>query len=631
MSRLAVIDEQIRNILQEQHMISREQFQLFPSAGDRAYWEDVPVEVRTQLIEQGETYMHYEWPIISASMMLAFARTGSLDLCDETYLKRRTALGTLVVAECIEGAGRFLDDIVNGIWSICEETSWIGIMHSEEADLPLGKGHSLDLRAAETGSLLAWVSYLLRDELNKITPHIVQRIQEEVRRRILDAYMERDDYFWMGFAKRPVNNWNPWINSCFLTALLLVEEDPKRRWEGLTKFLTSLDTFLESYHSDGGCDEGTTYWDRAGGALLDCLELLKHATGGVVDLFKVPLIQNIGRYIYRAHIHDSYFINFADGSAKIINFQSVQAYKYGLLIEDPLLCNQAIHQYRLSSVKLVQHPWFPMLRSLSEIKYYAAMTRVDVSPPYLRDVWLDGIQLMAAREQSGSPAGLYIAAKGGHNDESHNHNDIGQWILYADGYPIIVDAGVNSYNKQTFSDQRYELWTMRSTYHNVPTVNGYEQLPGRDYKAHKVHYLANEDYASLTLDLAYAYPAEAGIREWIREITLHRSSSASVKLQDAYDLNRSSNTLQWQFMTCCEVQERQPGELILQSDKGPSVRMIYPEQLTMTRERIETKDKWMTKVWGECIYRITLTGQFESTCGSSAFVFELMDSAYVSQ
>jgi hypothetical protein len=617
-----VISEKFRNILQERHMIKREQFQLFPLASDRAYWEDVPMEVRKQLIEQGESYLNYEWPIISASMMLTFARTGSLDLCDETYLKRRTALGTLVVAECMEGAGRFLDDIVNGIWAICEETSWIGVMHSEEAVLPLGKGHSLDLRAAETGSLLAWSSYLLRDELNKITPHIVQRIQVEVKRRILDAYMERDDYFWMGFAKRPVNNWNPWINSCFLTALLLVEEDSGCRWKGLTKFLASLDAFLESYHSDGGCDEGTTYWDRAGGALLDCLELLKHATGDRVDLFKEPLIQNIGRYIYRAHIHDGYFINFADGSAKITNFQSVQAYKYGVLIEDPMLCDQAVHQNRLSSAKLIQHPWYPMLRSLSEIKYYAAMNRADVTPPYLKDVWLEGIQVMAAREQSGSPAGLYIAAKGGHNDESHNHNDIGQFILYADGYPVIVDAGVNSYNKQTFSDQRYELWTMRSTYHNVPTVNGYEQLPGRDYKADSVVYMANEESARLMLDLASAYPAEAGIREWYREITLYRSSPTSVKLHDVYDLSTACNALQWQFMTCCEVQEVCPGELLFQSREGSAVRMVYPELFAMKKERIETKDKWMTKVWGECIYRITLSWQSEVNYGSSVFVFE---------
>ncbi len=33
-------------------------------------------------------------------------------------------LAKLVLGECMEGQGRFLDDILNGIWTICEETYW---------------------------------------------------------------------------------------------------------------------------------------------------------------------------------------------------------------------------------------------------------------------------------------------------------------------------------------------------------------------------------------------------------------------------------------------------------------------------------------------------------------------------
>ena len=40
------------------------------------------------------------------------------------YFKRRFALGSLAIAECAEDKGRFLDDIMNGIWCICEESSW---------------------------------------------------------------------------------------------------------------------------------------------------------------------------------------------------------------------------------------------------------------------------------------------------------------------------------------------------------------------------------------------------------------------------------------------------------------------------------------------------------------------------
>ena len=77
---------------------------------------------------------------------------------------------------------------------------------------------------------------------------------------------------------------------------------------------------------------------------------------------------------------------------------------------------------------------------------------------------------MAARSKDGSAEGLYLAAQGGHNAESHNHNDVGNFIVYADGQPAIIDVGVETYTAKTFSSQRYEIWTMQSAYHNLPSI-----------------------------------------------------------------------------------------------------------------------------------------------------------------
>ena len=70
--------------------------------------------------------------------------------------------------------------------------------------------------------------------------------------------------------------------------------------------------------------------------------------------------------------------------------------------------------------------------------------------------------MMAAREKPGSSEGLYVAAEGGHNAQSHNHNDVGNVIVFADGRPVLVDAGVEEYTSKTFSSRRYEIWTMQS-------------------------------------------------------------------------------------------------------------------------------------------------------------------------
>ena len=82
--------------------------------------------------------------------------------------------------------------------------------------------------------------------------------------------------------------------------------------------------------------------------------------------------------------------------------------------------------------------------------------------------------------------GFYLAAKGGHNAESHNHNDVGNFIVYADGRPVLIDAGVGTYTAKTFSPQRYEIWTMQSAYHNLPTINGFLQKDGRQFRAENV-------------------------------------------------------------------------------------------------------------------------------------------------
>ncbi len=88
----------------------------------------------------------------------------------------------------------------------------------------------------------------------------------------------------------------------------------------------------------------------------------------------------------------------------------------------------------------------------------------------------------------GSARGLTVAAKGGHNDESHNHNDVGEFVVYCDGKPLLIDAGVETYSRKTFSPQRYEIWTMQSAYHNLPTIDGVQQAPGAAFAARDVTY-----------------------------------------------------------------------------------------------------------------------------------------------
>ena len=82
------------------------------------------------------------------------------------------------------------------------------------------------------------------------------------------------------------------------------------------------------------------------------------------------------------------------------------------------------------------------------------------------DVYYKSVGLFVARDDT-----LCLAVKAGDNADSHNHNDTGSFTVYKNGLPLIIDVGVESYTQKTFSPRRYEIWTMQSAYHNLPTIN----------------------------------------------------------------------------------------------------------------------------------------------------------------
>ena len=73
-----------------------------------------------------------------------------------------------------------------------------------------------------------------------------------------------------------------------------------------------------------------------------------------------------------------------------------------------------------------------------------------------------------------------LAVQAGNNNFSHNHNDTGSFIYYKNGNPLIIDVGVEEYSEKSFSKDRYTIWTMRSTYHNLSNFEDCEQIEGKD-------------------------------------------------------------------------------------------------------------------------------------------------------
>jgi hypothetical protein len=594
-------------------LLPRESWRPYPVRQDRAAWAELPAGVGEELIARGEAALAAEWPALPATLFLEFARNGNRTRFQEWHFGRRRLLCDLVLAECAEGQGRLLDGIADGVWSLCEESYWgvpahVGAQRAGSG-LPDTAEPTVDLFAAETASLLAWTSYLLGEALDGVSPLIRPRMAREIDSRILTPCLERDDFWWMGLRPeaRRVNNWNPWINSNWLTCALLVEEDAERRLAAVAKSMRSLDVFIDSYPEDGGCDEGPSYWGRAGASLYDCLELLHSATGGAVDVFAESKVKEIGRFIYRAHIAGQWFINFADAPARMVP-NGPLIFRYGRAIGDAEM--QSFGAW-LASLTTRRQGVDSLPRQLPALFTLDAMRETPPVPPLPRDVWLPDTQVMVTRPQAGSDAGLFLAAKGGHNAESHNHNDVGHFIVYTDGKPVLIDVGVEAYSRKTFSAERYDIWTMQSQYHNLPTVNGVMQQNGRDFAARDLHYAADEAGAEFALDIAAAYPPDAGIIAWRRLFTFAREGRITV--EDRYRLAAPPRELFVTLMTPCAVTIDPSGAITLGERSwgegltaGRALIRFPADKLRAEVEEIMVTDPQLQGPWGDRLYRILL-------------------------
>ncbi|MDF1515706.1 MAG: heparinase II/III family protein, partial [Anaerolineae bacterium] len=538
----------------------------YPRIGERDSWLGLSTALREVIVNQGEQVLDYNWPALPATLFLEYKRNGNRSRYQDVSFKRRQVLRDLVLAECMEYKSRFLDQIANAIWMICEETYW-GVpahinMQAAGVDLPDAAEPTVDLFAAETAALLAWVDYLLADSLYAVSPLLRTRITNEIQRRILEPCLMRDDFWWMGFhpGQHGVNNWNPWVNSNWLAAVLLLEQNPERRTAAVHKILTSLDVFIGTYADSGGCDEGPDYWGRAAASLFDCLDQLYSASDGIINIFQEERIKNMGRFIYRAHIGDSYYVNYADAS--VINHPSASlVYRYGQAIEDVEMMR--FGSWLAQDGEYHKPGYDSLSRELPRLFILDEMRSTPPKAPLPQTYYFTGIQVMIARNRSGNSSGIFLSAKGGHNAESHNHNDVGNFIVFVDGAPVIVDAGVETYTKKTFSDQRYDIWTMQSAYHSLlPTLDGIQQQPGKSFSAQDVAYRTDGIQTQFTLDLAGAYPASAGLESMQRTWT--HQSGAGVEICDILVFNKLIGEIVLSLLTPCQVNLDQMGVIDFQ-------------------------------------------------------------------
>jgi hypothetical protein len=599
----------------------------------------VPADVRDAMVKRAEVWKGKDWPSLLATTELDFKRNGNRTRYEGQMFGRRHRLIDLVLGECAVGDGRFLDDITNGVWLICEETFWGAPAHlgaqKAKAGLPDATEPIVDLFAAETAATIAWVDYLLGENLKSVSPLIAPRIRMEAKRRILDPLLVRDDFSWMGLQReredekkwidvganvvRPkrihLNNWNPWINSNWLIVNLLLEQDAERRQRAIERCCLSLDEYLSDYSPDAGCEEGPVYWQRSPGSYFDCCRTLASAVNGAADVMTHPFVQRMGQYIADVHIANNAYVNYGDAHMEDAPTPEL-VYRYGVAAKMPSLAAFGAFysaKYSLGSadpeiVRSALGAGLPALaRSLPDVLSAREIRTAQKADALGRDAWYPALHLMTAREKAGTTDGFYLAVQAASNGRSHGHNDSGSFIVFHDGEPAFIDVGVEAYTAKTFSADRYTIWTMQSAFHNLPTIGGAMQHDGAPYAASEVKYRTSDAGAGMTMNLARAYPAEAGVKRWVRDIVLDRKAGV-VRLSEEFELAKSV-PVALSFMTPRVPSESGTGVFTLKSRTAgvKDVSLKYDASaLRFTSEKIDLVDEGMRRSWGPAVYRVQL-------------------------
>lgn len=511
----------------------------FPPASDRAAWNGLPAEKRAALLQLAERYRGEAYAQVTASQYMAFARTGDRGVMERPYFRRRRKLIAALMGVCA-GVETDLEALVDGVWLLCEESTWVVSAHNggEHAGveptpprlLPDVERPYVDLFAAQTAMILSLTCQLLAEQLDGVSPLIRRRARNEVERRVLIPFETRDDFWWMGMIRRDLCNWTPWIVSNVMLAACAWVDDRERLCALLTRGCGMLDRYLDGLPADGGCDEGIGYWSMAGGALLDCLDLLERVTDGKLALWSDEKLRNVLRFPMRMWLGGDWFANFGDCDAKP-EIPGERLQFAGVKLGDPALVafGARFHAEATAAIQDTPQLW-RLLNGLRAAPEGAG----DAEPD--GDAWLPDLQIRRVCR-----GGVTLVCKGGANFGSHNHNDCGSFVLFADGEPLVVDAGNMLYTRQTFSDDRYGLWNIRSMYHNVPLVGGFEQAAGREYRARDVACAPD----GLRLDIAGAYPAEAGVKTLRRAFAL--DGGGALTLTDTVALE-AEQPVTWVFL-----------------------------------------------------------------------------------
>lgn len=463
---------------------------------ERTFWSaEAESPAGRALIAAADTYSTEPIPALTERLYAEYQETKLRHTFEVPYGQRTARLNAFVFAFGMTGEARYLPLIEAEIGAILTEPSWAVPAHLGGRAWEDGYDY-YDIAAASRVWSLATVDWLMQDHLLPATRASIRR---EAEARVFEPYRKRSrandsgDFWWMDTH----NNWNAICHSGVVGSALLLCESPLERAEFVEAFEVYTSYFLDGFTSDGFCEEGIAYWNYGFSHYLYGAEAIRLATGGKLDLMAQEKIKKITAFDQRWEVANGIFPAFGDAwfqtrPSKVIHDYAAIRFNSGSLLGrgDPLRHHifGAFMYQTLFDLSLPRDAYTE--RGVSKAKA-------------LRDWFPEGGSLIARGMTANE--GLSVAIKGGYNDQSHNHNDLGSFIVVNDGVLALTDLGADTYTKDTFGPNRYSSEILNSYGHPVPLVAGQLQKTGADAKAVTVRIELTDEQDLWEMDLTSAY------------------------------------------------------------------------------------------------------------------------------
>lgn len=461
-----------------------------------------------------------------------FEKDGSRIPFENVYFHRRGFLAVFGMASILWRKPEDIKKLCEVMEDICTEFCWALPAHVHKDKHPDDWTHTVDLFASETASAMGEIIGLLGDAL---PANVAEHVKNEILERVIVPFESSPVPY--DFWENGSNNWNAVCSGSVGCAAIrvLADMDPERLNALLERLQSSLVYYRNGFSKDGACMEGLGYFTYGMSFYAAFAQELEAYTGGKVDLMAGEQIKKIMEFQQKCYFPGGPSISFSDGDSNEHFRVGLTCY---LAMKDPDVRFPTMdHAASLHSDSCYR--WESLYRDYIVTKEYIEQLEKKGEAEPEEKPSADYVQYRLTDAQWSICSGAHLtglACKGGHNEEPHNHNDVGSFH-YAIGDEVFLDdLGAGEYTREYFrAATRYTFFVNQSESHNVPLISGKGQLPGEEYHCTSFH-ADGKGYTCMRLEKAYDEP---DLKSFERCLRFHPETGV-LTVSDAFEAEETA-------------------------------------------------------------------------------------------